>query len=200
MNRASNHGEKEKRWQEIADWYTDRKKVGPIDPHILETVIALNALGIHTISSCEGHFDRGSGCPWIDIAPAEFFEYKRHIEEARQEMQRRSKDQRPSPEEVRQFITEVEPLQQDYWRQQLPDQQKLFGLLASFYEERRVPYERQLILYRHEGRTRMTFHGAILYATASTEVRRQKLQEYQTEMQEFTIFLKRRYFSSEENT
>lgn len=36
--------------------FTD--KLGtPIDPGIFETVVALNLLGLHTLQSCEGHYN-----------------------------------------------------------------------------------------------------------------------------------------------
>ncbi|GCE14804.1 hypothetical protein [Tengunoibacter tsumagoiensis] len=38
-----------------------------IDPGILETVIALNLLGVETTSSCEGHLDHGTPAPWVDF-------------------------------------------------------------------------------------------------------------------------------------
>src|SRR6266700_6454397 len=41
----------------------------PIDPGIFELVVLLNALGMKTTGSCEGHFERLAS-PWVDIAVA----------------------------------------------------------------------------------------------------------------------------------
>jgi len=38
-----------------------------VDKGIRETVVGLNALGINTSSSCEGHLNWGTGAPYIDI-------------------------------------------------------------------------------------------------------------------------------------
>jgi hypothetical protein len=38
-----------------------------VDPGIKDTVVALNLLGIPTVSSCEGHLDHGRTLPWVDI-------------------------------------------------------------------------------------------------------------------------------------
>lgn len=40
-----------------------------IDTGILETVTALNMLGVCTKQSCEGHLEWGLPYPWIDIQP-----------------------------------------------------------------------------------------------------------------------------------
>src|SRR5690606_16622376 len=39
----------------------------PIDKGIFETVVYLNALGIPTTQSCEGHADSGRPWPWVRI-------------------------------------------------------------------------------------------------------------------------------------
>src|SRR6266540_2036838 len=35
----------------------------PLDDEIVDTVVALQMLGIHTTASCSGHIDRVTGCP-----------------------------------------------------------------------------------------------------------------------------------------
>src|SRR5260370_29918875 len=62
------------RWDELAKKFsrtTDRLGM-PIDAGIFETVVVLNALGIHTMASCEGHLDHGLPCPWVDIHEPSF--------------------------------------------------------------------------------------------------------------------------------
>lgn len=57
-----------KQWQQaLARYCHITDDVGtPIDPGILETVVALNLLHIPTYSSCEGHLTHGSGAPYVD--------------------------------------------------------------------------------------------------------------------------------------
>ena len=39
-----------------------------MDDGIIDTVVALQLLGYHTVASCEGHADWGVPYPWVDIA------------------------------------------------------------------------------------------------------------------------------------
>src|SRR3712207_1504419 len=75
---------KEQRWQQSAaevNRITDRLGM-PIDEGIKETVVALNVLGINTVASCEGHFDRGTGAPWVAIGARGVEEVERQAAEA----------------------------------------------------------------------------------------------------------------------
>src|SRR5689334_14553390 len=73
--------QKQQEWEQIAArFYTATDKIGMrIDSGILETVIALNVLGIETSASCEGHLDHGVGAPWIDIEVISAYEQVRHV-------------------------------------------------------------------------------------------------------------------------
>jgi hypothetical protein len=55
------------RLKKVRKWArTAVDKLGnPIDDGILETVIALTSLDVNTVSSCEGHFDRVTGGPYV---------------------------------------------------------------------------------------------------------------------------------------
>lgn len=61
--------EKERQWQKIED--SLKQELGPdfyyIESGIKESVIALNALGVNTRNSCEGHHDHGRITPWISF-------------------------------------------------------------------------------------------------------------------------------------
>ena len=39
----------------------------PIDAGIIDVVVGLNAVGVNTQASCEGHLDHGNAHPWIRI-------------------------------------------------------------------------------------------------------------------------------------
>jgi hypothetical protein len=44
----------------------------PIDEGILDTVVAMNAVGLRTSQSCQGHRNgRGTLYPWVEVAPEE---------------------------------------------------------------------------------------------------------------------------------
>lgn len=69
-------------------------------------------------------------------------------------------------------------------------------MLAAFYEQRRVPFERQLIVQsRSDGKSRLESQGADMQEVLEPSARQQKLADYQQEMQDFTTFLKQRYWA-----
>jgi hypothetical protein len=71
--------------------------------------------------------------------------------------------------------------------------------LAQFYERRVVPYDRRLIIEGLGlGGSRIASQGADFQEVTPTDVRRQKLEEYQEEMRAFTIFLKDIWFSGQD--
>ena len=60
---------KQKAWQRAEARvlkFTDKLGKG-VDKGIRETVVGLNALGINTSASCEGHLNWGTGAPYVDI-------------------------------------------------------------------------------------------------------------------------------------
>ncbi len=59
-----------------------------IDENIKEPVIALNAFGISTDGSCEGHLDHGLPYPWIDI-PVTYSELKNEVQSYQEIIQNR---------------------------------------------------------------------------------------------------------------
>lgn len=52
--------------REAVQQFTDRLGCS-VDEGIMETVVALNLLGLHTSQSCQGHLDHGHPYPWIDF-------------------------------------------------------------------------------------------------------------------------------------
>src|SRR5947207_189609 len=56
-------------WQEAeahVSTFTDRLGT-PIDAGIVETVVALNLLGLQTFQCCEGHRTEGCAYPWVTL-------------------------------------------------------------------------------------------------------------------------------------
>lgn len=68
-------------------------------------------------------------------------------------------------------------------------------LLDEFYKERKVSYDRHLII-RPMARnwSRIESQGVDLQEIRSEDIRREKLSEYQKEMSDFTKFLSDKYF------
>lgn len=66
------HTDKRQRWDQLVEALratTDALGL-PIGDGIVEAVVVLNALGLATIASCEGHLDRGEDgapYPWIEV-------------------------------------------------------------------------------------------------------------------------------------
>lgn len=60
----------------------------PVDQNIKEPVVALNAFGISTDGSCEGHLNHGLPYPWIDI-PVAYAELKNELQSYREIIQNR---------------------------------------------------------------------------------------------------------------
>lgn len=169
-------------WQEsthTVSRLTDKLGRG-LDPGIRDTVIALNALGIHTAQSCEGHLDHGRPYPWVTI----------HSDEAKCLFEQSGAAfARASPEEGRMLKHRAEEAQAQ-------SQQLLLALLADFYAQRHVDYDRILIVYmRYPGTSILESQGAASLIGQPYKVQAQKLAEYQDEMQSFAAFLKEEYFS-----
>lgn len=191
---------KQQEWEQVAEKFahaTDGIGMG-IDAGILGTVIALNALGIETSASCEGHLDHGVGAPWIDIEVISAYEEVRHVAQMFTHADAARKQQ-ALPD------AEIDVLFEEAWREQkrvkaiyLEQRAKLMKYLASFYATRRVPYDQMLVIHPRDtaGRARLESLGADFQNSAPLGERTQKLKEYQKEMQEFTAFLKHIYFSS----
>ncbi len=62
--------EKERQWQSFEKQFKETTDAlgYEIEPKIMDTVVGLNAIGISTYQSCEGHVDRGRIAPWVDVS------------------------------------------------------------------------------------------------------------------------------------
>jgi len=176
--------EKEKAWEEMAsrvELIAD--KLGKeIDPGIKEAIIAFNLLDINTTGSCEGHLDRGTFAPYIDVKA-------KGVDELEQEVQRlRAEGVEFEDKRILSLVEEVE-------RKNFEERKKLFPYFDEFYKERKVPFQQQLIIHGLGwGRSRIESQGAEIQEIETGELRGKRLGEYQEEMREFTDFLKKKYF------
>lgn len=156
----------------------------PIDTGIFETVVALNALDITTAMSCEGHTERGTPYPWVDIeAPEVLTGLRPHVNALK-------KEQGENTPEIERLRAQAKLLQ-------FEERKKIISYLTEFYKERLVAFDRRIIIVSIEwmGRTRIKSQGADFQEFRSPQECLQKLQEYQEEMQTFTQFLKASYFT-----
>lgn len=173
----------------------------PIDPGILETVVALNLLSISTTASCEGHPDRPQTHPWIDLGV---------IDEETRQMTRRSSELRAeaarlSPQNEKEAIDKLMDRADELRRQVRPRHRSIARLalphLDAFYREHTCDIHCRLIIrsWDYMGKCRIEPQGAFLFDDEQLNEREHTrlLQAFQQEMRAFTAFLKRRYLEKE---
>ena len=85
--------EKEEQWQGVED--SLKQELGPdfyyIEPRIKEPVIALNASGVNTTNSCEGHHNHGRIVPWVSFG-ADSQPLQRYVDQKEFEQKVREKN------------------------------------------------------------------------------------------------------------
>lgn len=179
--------DKERRWQEvlvkiesIADGLGHT-----IDEGIKEGVAALMLLGIHTVGSCEGHEDWGTGGPYLDIRSDE-------AEALYEELDR------CGDEEVEEIGLRAEEIRKQITIKNLEERRKIIPLLEAFYNERKVPQETRLVIQSLAlGWSRVESFGVNLQERETDqEEKKKRLQSFQKEMMEFSNFLKGKFFSN----
>lgn len=158
----------------------------PIDPGIFEAVVALNALGIHTTQSCEGHLDRGTFAPWIEFEADEIQGLSRQLARVRQKY-------RSEHDEI--IISEEETaIRQNAAIKQLATYSHVLSFLEAFYATRNTAYDSRLIIISPSAmRSRIINQGADFQRFLSLPQRQERLQAYQQEIQAFGAFLKNLY-------
>ena len=178
--------EKELGWkQKLAEvaLLKDGKDMG-VEAGIQESVAAFQVHGFTTRQSCEGHVaeegqkQRGLAYPWIEVHVPAPKGYREAAREQRKELDEQAKG---------------ENLQQ--WR-------KILELLQEFYEGRATAFDARLIAEERgtvEG-FRVQALGAHVTAILTFEEKKQKLELYRKEMEDFTAFLKDKYFLTEEKS
>ena len=141
----------------------------PIEKGIKETDVLLNALGLRTSQSCEGHLEKTySSAPWVEI-------YSRLA----------STKEGVKTEKIQETKERME-------QQNLHFRKKATNLLGMFYQNREVPIEQRLCLsdigIYHA--FRIQSQGAEKLDNLTKEEQKNKLRRYRQEMQDFTQFLK----------
>lgn len=210
MQDALTYQQKLRRWQELEE---ENVRAG-VQPGIRETVVALHALGIHTVEASEGYPDKEPLFPYVKAAIPEYEQEEQRVEQADNEVkQARSllsrflrsdeskrvelQDKVPSREDIIRLTAIAAEMKRALLEQHAPIITSLFTHLTAFYQERAMSFDCALVVtISGIGRVTVGSQGAILQAGRTPEEQAQHFQAYQNEMQEFTAFLKRLYFSS----
>jgi hypothetical protein len=170
------------------------EKIADLDAGITETVIVFHVLGINTNSSCEGHAERGRGAPWVGIAAVPTADLVQLEARHRRVIHEIEKLDIKHPDRYDLAGQSVE-IGHKIKRMHAKEIVKVVPYLEAFYAQRIVPFDRRLILSIFgEGWCMVMSQGAELQDTRSFDERRQKLAEYQQEMQDFTAYLKEQFF------
>ena len=152
-----------------------------VDEKIKEPVAAFLIHEFTTSGSCEGHMveegedQHGLPYPWIEVYAPE--------PDGRREAKGDKKEE----------------LDQEWRIKNFEQQQKMMGFLAEFYQGRETPFDARLAFDRVGafGGFRVQSFGAEMTAILTPEERKQKLELYRREMEDFANFLKSKHFSKE---
>lgn len=163
-------------WDKTAQKFakvTDRLGT-PIEAEIMETVMALNVLGISTSMSCGGHLDddRGFVAPWVDIwwSDSTVIQLRQQAQAKRQqadslheELEYLHKTQAPQEEQdtLRQRRDECYHQLHEFRRQirsmQCPVRDRLIHYITQFYQNRSPAAT------PHHESAGISYHRALLY-------------------------------------
>jgi hypothetical protein len=185
------------RWAVTAQ-YVDglRDALGkPVDADIKPLVIALNASGLPTTASYEGHLNWGVPAPWVDVRPdptRESAALRRELNSIDTEIE--TIERGDSDAAALDVLGEKRRLLSAKIR--LPTlnlARNLMTLLAAFYRDRCVPYDQTISLHVRFIGFRMQCHGTVLQDIAMPAEKIANLQRYQEEMHTFAAFLAASY-------
>lgn len=171
----------------------------PIDPGILETVVALNLLSISTTMSCEGHTERPETHPWVEIGVIDLEE--RLAANQAYALHQKANSLPIMTKEAAKLISQAEALRKQVLPRHRAVVRKLFPYLEAFYHEHTCDIYSHLIIRagNYMGHCRLQTQGAFLFEDGSLSQKEhdQLLHAFQAEMRAFTAFLKRRYLNGQ---
>lgn len=184
-------------WNRLAQQYAieaDRLGNG-IDADIMETVVALNAHGIRTVASCEGHLDHGIAAPWVEVRSedtqniAELRRRSFQLEDEINREEREGEDEQRLDDLYRENLAVLKELRVH----RLQELAKVYELLQLFYRQHPRDPDDMLVI---QANGQIISNGAQFQEIRDDETQKRKLAAYQKEMLLFTEFLKRLYFDS----
>ena len=171
--------EKQHAWDAMKNIVSTRQETHghqAIEPGVLDTIVVLNLLGIHTSQSCEGHIKHDSVYPFVMI------ESEKDSEAYAEKAQANIKD-------YKKFVEIVE-------KDAEIARQKLQTLLDEYYSHREYnPYNYELAEFR-KNRQFMLGPNAMMNTTQKKEAEYKKiiLEESQKKLADLTEFLKKKFF------
>ncbi len=194
----------------------DRLGLG-IDEGIKETVTAFMVNGFPTSSSCEGHADRALPVPWIEVRATN--EPEERFVGQNEAFERVAKRYGLSLEDVKfgknidaywdamKECSKEETEEYKKWQEENDKlQMRAQKLLEDFYEGRKVEPDIKLKTHKYVGDFRIhnggkDYEDLIGHDEEVSEERikkrAEKLAKYKKEMDEFTDFLKKKFFEVE---
>ena len=223
-NKEQEKTDKEKEWEEIINNLEETEdKLGmKIDEGIKETVAAFQAHKLPTTQSCEGHIkEEGKPYPWIEVADTEkpeeqyigenkviqeiakekgiSFDFLKRYWKAHPEDISREK-RRALQEVVKKFSKDLKNYTKEFkeWKRKNKElRKKAEKLIEEFYQEHN--YSGTRIKIKDIG-----FRSRIIsidekeksFKDFTTEEKEEILEERQKEMDDFTKFLKDKYFKN----
>ncbi len=177
--------EKQKRWHEVSVNVDNiRDKLGKrVDAGIKEVLVALQVNDFQTTMSCEGHDEKGTGGPYIDVGIPISAEQRSRYTELRDK-------------EDQESIDSLRALQKEVSGPNLIQQKRMIEMLREFYETRNTPFDIRLTMQaRGNGGFRIESQGVILQKIEDDPTAKVKrLKEFQAEINAFKEFLRSKYF------
>lgn len=151
----------------------------PIDPGILQTVVALHALGLNTSGSCEGHARWGTGGPYIDTESKvggalrnEIFEYRKKNKFKKE------------------LTAKLEAMADQARKENIKHAAKVLALLELFYKNRKTLYEARITMsFWSYNVVRLECQGSEINGSRRGAKKLSALRTYQKEFKDFTRFL-----------
>lgn len=163
-----------------------------IDEGIFETVLYLNAHGLNTTASCEGHLDRGLAFPWVEFSSKEAESAQEKFYELSKQRDLLLKENNNNYES-----SEINEKSEEMWKQQADADslnreiaENLIDLLNKFYKDKQQDIDSRLIITSIGSAFRLLSQGGIFQKGRIEDQRENFLKNYKNEMKEFTEFLK----------
>lgn len=179
----------------------------PIDQEIKETVIALNLMGIETISSCGGHLDHGLPYPWIEIQtyPPQIRKMMQELSEIQEQLNTEEILLKtrfphlsyndiydiPEAENLPKLHKTHSLIAESIKQMQIKCLEPLNQLLTNFYENRKTAYNNVLIIPNNSSAFLRSV-GADRQHIRSSEEQSYNLNKFREEMKAFAVFLKQK--------
>lgn len=177
-----------------------------ISDEIKETAIILNLLGLRTVQASWGNLKDEHAYPWISFESRDELEFNKQLDDVCERLADEEESlminhnispstemlDQPEAAAFNQLFAEYSAMLDKRVKIQYRALLPLQELLKDFYETRPIHYDYVLRITPHS--MRLESSGAAWQLIRSDEERAAYLQAYQNEMQDFTAFLKERFF------